>query len=190
LKFLIDGHRDRIALRAAQWPEGVAGQLLTPLTKYKIGHKTFAVDNGAFSELKILGLKVLLDRDKFRKNDCLFVAIPDMVGSHEESWELFKRYNYIANGWRKAFVAQDGFAGTPGGIHALFIGGTTEFKDSDEAIAIVKFYKNIGLHIHIGRVNTLERFQRFHLAGADTCDGSGVSRYDHMLPAIRDGLSC
>jgi hypothetical protein len=43
-------------------------------------------------------------------------------------------------------------------------------------------------HIHIGRVNTLKRFRHFDKLGAHTCDGSGVSRFDHMLDAIAAGV--
>jgi hypothetical protein len=38
-------------------------------------------------------------------------------------------------------------------------------------------------------VNTLKRYKLFADAGADTCDGSGVAMYDHMLDDIAKGLS-
>ena len=40
------------------------------------------------------------------------------------------------------------------------------------------------MHVHIGRVNNFERFYHFHNLGAHTCDGSGISMYDHMLEKL------
>jgi hypothetical protein len=48
----------------------------------------------------------------------------------------------------------------------------------------VRTAKILGIHVHVGRVNTPKRFEHFCRLGADTCDGSGVAMYDHMLEAI------
>jgi hypothetical protein len=188
MKFLIDGHRDRVALRYLQWPEGVAGQLLTPLTRYSRGHEVFAIDNGCFTSFREQNFKALLKREFYVKDQSLFVCVPDKVGSHKETMVLWDQYSNLANGYKKAFVAQEGYEGFPEGASALFIGGTNTFKDSKESENAVKDALAKGLHVHIGRVNGPERFIRFHLLGAHTCDGSGVSRYDHMLPLIRDAI--
>jgi len=189
MKFLIDGHRDRVKFRKEQWLEGVAGQLLTPLTRYSLGEKIFAIDNGCFTSFRESNFKGLLKREYLNKESCLFVCVPDKVGSHKETLALWDEHNYLADGWSKAFVAQEGYDGYPDGTDALFIGGTDLFKNSDEAMDAVLDAKSKGLHVHIGRVNGPERFVKFHVLGADTCDGSGVSRYDHMLPAIRDAVN-
>lgn len=187
MRFLIDGSYTRILARLQQWPEGIAGQLITPLTGYRKATQVFAIDNGAYSSFNEKRFKAILKRDFAYKNDCLFVAIPDKVGCHWTSWKYYNEFNHLADGWNKAFVAQDGFDGRlPDGVSAIFIGGTNVFKDSQEALDLVKHGKAKGLHVHIGRVNHAERYIRYRLAGADTCDGSGVSRYDHMLPLIRD----
>lgn len=188
MKFLIDGHRNRVSFRSEQWPGGVAGQLLTPLTNYKLGHHVFAVDNGAFTSLKIRGLQNLLKRNSIVRDASLFVAVPDKVGCHRTTVALYEDHHHICEGWRKAFVAQDGFDGAPPCADAIFIGGTDKFKDSLEALEIVAAFLNQEKHVHIGRVNGPERFLRFHAAGAHTCDGSGVSRYDHMILAIRKAV--
>lgn len=185
MRFLIDGHRDRVTFRREQWEDGVVGQLLTPLTNYKLGHQIFGVDNGAFSSLKIRGLSNLLNRNRDNRHNCLFVAIPDKVGCHRTTQALWDEYHVLADGWAKAFVAQDGYDGAPDDCDAVFIGGTDAFKDSDEVLEIVAHFLRSEKHVHIGRVNGPARFMRFHDAGAHTCDGSGVSRYDYMLPAIR-----
>ena len=52
MKFLIDGSANRIKQRRLQADELIAGQLLTPLTKYKKCEVVFGVDNGGFTGAK------------------------------------------------------------------------------------------------------------------------------------------
>jgi hypothetical protein len=58
------------------------------------------------------------------------------------------------------------------------------WKDSEYAQSLVKSAKERRKHAHVGRVNEIERFSLFDSLGADTCDGSGIARYDHMLHKI------
>lgn len=189
MKFLIDGHRDRVSYRALQWPEGVAGQLLTPLTRYRRGHDVYAIDNGAFSNFNEKGFVSLLRREQQVRDNALFVCVPDKVGCHKTTLKLYMELGHLCEGWKKAFVAQDGYDGMPDDAHALFIGGTDSFKNSKDALHAVECALGAGKHVHIGRVNGPERFIRFHNAGAHTCDGSGVSRYDHMILAIKEAMN-
>jgi hypothetical protein len=76
-----------------------------------------------------------------------------------------------------------------GEMKAVFIGGGDPWKDSSAAIDIAKTAKTLGLHVHVGRVNTAKRFKLFASIGADTCDGSGVAMYDHMLDDIAKELN-
>jgi hypothetical protein len=91
-------------------------------------------------------------------------------------------------GYPPALVAQDGLtpARTPwaelqGG---LFIGGTTEWKLSDEARTLVAIAKAKGLHVHMGRVNTKQRLRLAQRWGVDTVDGSGFSQWPDTNIAI------
>lgn len=186
MKFLIDGHRDRVSHRKQQWSEGIAGQLLTPLTRYSRGEPVFAIDNGAFSGLREKAFIALLKREWDLRHQCLFVCVPDKVGCHRTTEQMWNDFHPLANGYAKAFVAQDGYQGMPTEASALFIGGTDKFKESDEAQDAVLDALAEGKHVHIGRVNGPSRFMLYHILGAHTCDGSGVSRYDHMLPLIKD----
>jgi len=188
MKFLIDGQRHRIKFRQEQWADGIGGQLLTPLTRYNLSHKIWAIDNGAFSGFKRDSFRALLKREFHIRQNCLFVSVPDVVGDHKATLELWNKHNYLANNWKKAFVAQDGYDGLPENADALFIGGTDSFKDSDDAISAVKDALAKGKHVHIGRVNGPTRFIKFHLIGAHTCDGSGVSRFHGDIEAIRDEM--
>ena len=186
MKFLIDGHANRVQLRSEQWAEGVAGQLITPLTGDRRGHDTFAIDNGAYTSFNEKRFHSILRREFTVKEQCLFVALPDKVGCHATTLILYEDYYSLLNGWKRAFVCQDGFDCYPNEYDAIFIGGTNKFKDSKEALEIVTASLRAGKHTHVGRVNTYDRFIRFHEIGAHTCDGSGVSRYDHMLPRIKE----
>jgi hypothetical protein len=187
MKFLIDGSKERCAERWRQWPDGVGGQLLTPLTRYRNCSRVYAIDNGAYSGFKEADFVSLLKREQHCKDECLFVCIPDKVGSHTETVNMWEQYKHLADGWTRAFVAQDGFSGFPPDAEACFIGGTTAFKDSKAADEIVVYALAAGMHVHIGRVNEKKRFWHFHDLGAHTCDGSGISRFSEKLPKIRDG---
>lgn len=188
MKFLIDGHATRVQFCLGTWPDLVSGQLITPLTGYRLGVRMFAIDNGAYSNFNERRFRAILSREEADRKNCLFVAMPDVVGNHRQTFGLWQQYVGEFTTWKKAFVAQDGFTSWPSDAHALFIGGSTRFKDSAEAVEIVRSAKEAGLHVHVGRVNTAARFIAFRKAGADTCDGSGVSRYDHMLTNISDAI--
>jgi len=184
MKFLIDGSANRIKQRRLQANELIAGQLLTPLTKYKKCEVVFGVDNGGFTGAKPEGFSKILKRYFEFKDQCLFAAVPDKVGDHKETLAMWDAYNHLADGYKKAFVVQDGFDGWPSNADAIFLGGSTEFKDSYEAEQIVTTALDCKMHVHIGRVNTYDRFYKFHCLGANTCDGSGISMYDHMLEKL------
>jgi hypothetical protein len=187
VRFLVDGTTAQVASRRALWPEGVSGQLQTPGSRWKIEEgETFAIDNGAYIRLDLPGFARLVRRYEHRSP--LFVALPDKVGCHRTTLELYAEHSHLALSCTRAFVAQDGFDGYPDGAGALFIGGTNAFKDSNEVIEVVRAAVADGLHVHVGRVNTISRYLRFRDAGARTCDGSGFSRYDHMVVALRDAV--
>lgn len=188
MKFLIDLSPARLAEKLSS--PLVLGQLLTPLTGYSHNGGVYAIDNGAFSGFPAEKFQRLLARQENRKADCLFVTCPDMVGSGQRTIELFRRRSrWIKNldGWRVAMVAQDGMEDLEipwDDMDAIFIGGGDPWKDSRATADIVKTAKTLGLWVHVGRVNTPRRFEHFSQLGADSCDGSGIAMYDHMLEKI------
>ena len=184
MKFLIDGSESRLNKRIEQAGHLIEGQLLTPLTAYKRNQEVFGIDNGAFSGLDLKGFKRILKNQYEHRANCKFVAIPDKVANHKETLKMYEEYESLADGYIKAFVIQDGFDYWPDNIGAIFVGGSTEFKDSYECEQIVRKALSDGFHVHIGRVNTFDRFYHYHKVGAHTCDGSGVSMYDHMIERI------
>jgi hypothetical protein len=107
----------------------------------------------------------------------LFVAGGDVVGDARATLATFEKFSSGFGGWPLAYVAQDGAENLPipQSAAALFLGGSTEWKLSPDAIKVIKRGQARGLHIHIGRVNWQRRYNAFRvLAGSDefTCDGT------------------
>jgi hypothetical protein len=165
------------------------GQLLTPLTRYRLrdAARPWAIDNGGFAQLNIPGLRSLLEREERHRENCLFVAVPDIVGSAQRTLELFDLFAPDFEGWKVALVCQDGQENLPipwARIAAVFIGGSTNWKCSVHVEQIIKTAKLFGKWVHVGRVNHPDRFRHFEALGADSCDGTGIARYTHMRQAI------
>ncbi len=187
MKYLIDKSPADVRRKLDLHGDFIAGQLLTPLTCYKNAGGVFAIDNGAFSCFDITGFGKLLEREEANKKSCLFVTIPDVVGSARRTLEVWQRRYKFTQGWPVALVAQDGQEDLEipwDEVSCIFIGGRDPWKDSQSSLDIVRAAKALGVHVHVGRVNTPKRFKLFAAVGADTCDGSGVAMYDHMLEKI------
>lgn len=187
MRLLIDNNPKQIARVASQF-SFIGGQLLTPLTRNSDAGGDYGIDNGAFSGFPKDAWLSLLERQSAEVGRCLFVALPDVVGAARRTLEAFDHWSQIINSrWPLALVAQDGIEDLdiPWRLmKAVFIGGSTEWKMSNAAADVVRCGVIMGRHVHVGRINTPERWIHFDKLGADTCDGSGVSRYDHMLKAI------
>lgn len=108
--------------------------------------------------------------------ECVFATAPDVVGDHAATLERSAPWlpKIRALGYPAAFVAQDG--ATVGNMpwadfDALFIGGTDDFKLSQTAVDIAVEAKRRGMWVHVGRVNSRQRFLRFSSI-ADSADGT------------------
>lgn len=166
-------------------------QLLTPLTRFlpQNPEQHFAIDNGGFSRPDINAFRALLMREEPRRKLCRFVAVPDVVGDARRTLELFNLLHDDLRGWPRAFVAQDGIKDTDipwRYIEAVFIGGTTKFKEGPDAVAVIRAAQWLEKWTHVGRVNTPGRFEHFEKLGVDSIDGSGLARYSWMRKAIAD----
>lgn len=165
------------------------GQLLTPLTRYRLRDpaRPWAIDNGAFAAFDADAFLTLLQREDHHKARCLFVTAPDVVGSARRTLEVFEFWKERLSGWPIALACQDGQEHLPipwDDIAAVFIGGSTNWKAGEHAAHIIKAAKAIGKWVHVGRVNHAARFDHFEKLGADSIDGTGISRYSHMREAI------
>lgn len=164
-------------------------QLFTPLTRYDAQRpeQSFAMDNGFFSKCDIDGFRRMLDKHWDRRRLCRFVACPDVVGSARRTLEAFEFWKDMLPGWKKALVAQDGLEHLSipwRDIDAIFIGGTTSWKLGIHAADVIRTAKICGKWVHAGRVNTPARFEYFEALGADSIDGTGLSRYTWMREKI------
>lgn len=164
-------------------------QLLTPLTRFKLQRPDakFAIDNGAFSKFNCKAFEALLAREFDKREQCLFVCVPDVVGSARRTLEVFEHWKKSLKDWPLALVAQDGQQDLPipwDEIDAVFIGGSTEFKTSMHSVQIIKAAQALGKWVHVGRVNTPGRFEWAEALGVNSIDGSGLARYSWMRESI------
>jgi hypothetical protein len=161
------------------------GQLRTPLTEYgRAEGVPYAVDNGCYKGFARRGWERLVGLAEIDRP--LFVCLPDIVGDASRTIELFHHFKLDTNEVPRALVLQDGIERTTipwADIAAVFIGGSDQFKYSREAIAAAKTARILGKWVHVGRVNTAKRVDNW-LEYADSCDGSGLSMYDHMLEDV------
>lgn len=163
------------------------GQLRTPGTNYALiddPKVEWAADNFFYTDQDVEAWLRFIDRfDENRQRRPLFVTLPDMPFDAMRTLELFQHFKKRTNELPRALVLQDGIERVQipwDDIKAVFIGGSDRFKYSPEAIRAAKTAKALGKHVHVGRVNTAARVRNW-LSLADTIDGSGISRFDHML---------
>lgn len=169
------------------------GQLLTPLTRYRLRNPDgpWAIDNGFFAQAEIEAWLSLLEREKHHAKKCLFVTLPDVVGSARRTLEVFEywRRREELRIWRRALVCQDGQEHLPipwDDIDAVFIGGSTNWKCGPHAVHIIKAAQALQKWVHVGRVNHGERWDHFENLGVDSVDGTGLARYSHMRKSIAE----
>lgn len=149
----------------------------------------WAMDNGCFVGLDPGAFMRMLYAFR-HKQGCLFVTAPDAVGDAAETRYLWKFWAPVirACGRTPAFVAQDGlelFQVPWTEPIALFIGGTTKFKESQLTRTMLGMAKARGIWAHVGRVNGKRRFEMMLQAGADSIDGTGFSMCpDKNVPLV------
>lgn len=176
-------------------------QLLTPLTRYRLQRQDapFAIDNGAFSCFDKKAYLALLEREKDRKSQCIFVTVPDVIavdptsgfpiGSGRRTLEVFHHWcdRPELAGWSLALVVQDGsedFDIPWNKINAIFVGGSNKFKISIHSAHIIKAAQALDKWVHVGRVNDPKRMEWCLEMGVDSVDGTGISRYTWMRERI------
>jgi hypothetical protein len=166
-------------------------QLRTPLTRYaRAKGIPYGVDNGLFRGVldRATWFRLLDEADEDRP---VFVTLPDFVGDAQRTAELFDAFHLRTQELPRALVLQDGIERVRipwDDIAAVFIGGSDAFKTSREAFAAARTAKMLGKWVHVGRVNTASRVHAW--AGvADSCDGSGCARFDHMLEDVLAAVS-
>lgn len=164
-------------------------QLRTPLTQYKLAGVPYGLDNGCFAKFEKKTWRRLLE--DARQTRPIFVCLPDIVGDARRTLDLFDAFLEETEGLPRALVLQDGIGQHPinfSKVDAVFIGGSDEFKISTEAFNAAKAAKMLDKWVHVGRVNTAKRVMDW-IGKADSLDGSGISRYDHMLEDVLNAIT-
>lgn len=190
MKILIDNGPDMMRVKSEKFGHEL-WQLRTPLTGYQISDKPWGLDNGCFSEFREKKWLAMVKEAQHRallKQDprCLFVTLPDIVGDALRTLELFENFRWATYALPRALVLQDGIGQHRipwHQVNAVFVGGSDGFKTSPEAINAARTAKMLGKWVHVGRVNTAARVNNW-IGIADSIDGSGISRYDHMLADV------
>ena len=143
-----------------------------------------AMDNGAFSGFDAGAFVRMLEayHPYQASYPCLFVTAPDVVGDAASTRRLWPFWSRLIRGlgFPPAFVAQDGL--TPDQVpwdelKALFIGGSTAYKESAQVRGLCAYAAARGIWVHWGRVNGKRRYEMCVKAGGNSIDGTGFSMY-------------
>lgn len=154
------------------WADGAS-----PLHAVRIG-APWAMDNFAF---------VSFDADRFRKSlqrfesipGCLFVVAPDVPRDAHATATLFDAWcdDIKRHGYPIALAAQDGLENMPINwktLDAIFVGGSDAFKYSQFVQELVFEARMRHKWTHMGRVNSVPRWNYCQNALFDSVDGTGT----------------
>jgi hypothetical protein len=172
------------------------GDLISPRSRRLYGRTPiWAADNDAFHCFDEARYRRMLDAIAASDHPPRFVTLPDVVGDHRSTLALAHLWKpeLDQRGLPAAFVLQNGveqafFSDIPA-VPAFFIGGDDQFK-------MGAWVQNFGPELkrsspktwlHLGRVNSIKRLRYALRICCDSCDGSGMGRFeDNVLhPMIR-----
>lgn len=151
----------------------------------------WAMDNGAFSGFDEGAFVRMLEAYQGYPG-CLFVTAPDVVADAAATRAKWPFWSQLIRsvGFPVAFVAQDGLSPEQvpwTELAAVFIGGSTAYKESDDARSLCAMAKARGVWVHWGRVNSKRRYELALKAGCDSIDGTGFSMYpDTNIPHVAE----
>lgn len=141
----------------------------------------FGMDNGCFTQPHLYDEAAYLDWIAERPGG-LFATAPDVVGDAELTLERSIPVLPMIReaGAPAALVAQDGLEELAhlipwSELDCLFVGGSTDWKLSEESGELMREARARGKHVHVGRVNSLRRMRWSRDNGAHSADGTFVS---------------
>lgn len=160
------------------------------------GFSRYCLDNGAWTAFVT---KQPFDEAAFLKAyDLLasgadFVVLPDIVAGSGRSLDFSLAWRErLAPVCLQLLAVQDGMEMVLDEVNSvvgpklgIFIGGTTEFKEKTMALW-GQIARDRGAYLHVGRVNSIRRINLCRAAGADSFDGSSVSRFAVTLPKLEN----
>jgi len=153
---------------------------------------SFAIDNGAYGgKFNPSKFRKLVKASQEYADRCLFVALPDVVGDATATQNLWKEYykEFRQTNLPLAYVAQDGIIEPPWDeLDCLFIGGTNDFKMSEQVLRLLHEAKLNKKWRHVGRINSRKRLRHFweymdSFDGTDWCRGPRI-KLDFYQKAI------
>jgi hypothetical protein len=164
---------------------GALGRLVTPQTRNRVDIEPqlpWAADNGAFVGFDAAAFLRMLERVAPHHATCRFVACPDVVQDAAATDALYAEWEprIREHGLPVAYVAQNGLEAVPEDADAVFLGGDDAFKLGPVARRVAIDARLRGQWVHAGRVNTLGRYRRFQALGADSVDGTSLSRWPDL----------
>lgn len=178
-------HKAHETLLAYQHPN--LGRLLSPRHYARAAASAslfpVAADNDCFQGLDRPAFVAMLEA--IAGTPLLFISVPDVVADARATARRFVRWrDRVAAAGPVALCAQDGLRSPPWDeLDALFIGGSTNWKVSNDARRLVLEAKERGKWTHMGRVNSTRRVLIAKAWGIDSIDGSSVSMFtDTHLP--------
>lgn len=148
----------------------------------------WAMDNGCFNGFDRGAFMWMLE-EFAEVPGCLFVAAPDMVANAAATRKFWPFWSRVirALGFPPAFVAQDGLLAHQvpwPELGALFIGGSSAYKESGAVRALMLEARTRGVWTHWGRVNGKRRYELAVKAGCQSFDGSGFSRHPPKIGEV------
>jgi hypothetical protein len=177
--------RNLAVLRAAGWR-----LLVSARGVHRAEGFPYAIDNGAWTAYQkgepfdVPAFESLVEKLGAGAD---WIALPDVVGGGLESLRLSMSWASRLKG-ELLLPVQDGMAADDvrailGPEIGIFLGGSTAWK-LDTMRSWGELARSRGCHFHVARVNTRIRIRRCHEAGADSTDGSSVSRFAKTLPML------
>lgn len=173
----------------------VVGRLLTPrhFSNVEAIDYPWAADNDCFNGFQERRYVAMLDALARATGRPLFVSVPDVVADSaatDQLWDVWAP-RLVDRGLPAAYVMQDGCVSVrdvPADAAAVFVGGTTHYKLSESTARLIAAVKDRGMHVHMGRVNSLRRIRYAASVGCDSIDGTKWSRftdtYLHQMQAL------
>jgi len=167
------------------------GQLVTPLTGYRIHDGIFGIDNGGYTKQDPKAFCRLIKRALPHKDRCKFLVAPDVPGSARRTLELFSEFAPAISSLQfpLALACQDGLQDLEipwSLLSAVFIAGSPDWRKTDCPKHIIAAAKWRGLWVHVGRVSNPEQWEYYRKLGADSADSSALVR---PFPGRTDAIS-
>lgn len=179
--------RNLAAMRQAGW-----GLMVSAKGVWRTeGFQRYALDNGAwwaYQQRKPFDEAAFLSAWRLLGASSDFVVLPDIVAGGMASLNFSIQWLSRIDHRLRLLAVQDGM--TPrlvapflGPSLGIFVGGSTEWKEHT-LTQWGSLAKELGIYLHVGRVNSRRRISLCTAAGADSFDGSSVTRFAVTLPRL------